>query len=411
MLKSSREDNINQLKCKNKKLRRLISQKPINRDNYNIPVVNFSSHELDVSGLKYGLHQRFTDKNKHIKGNIAVEFEALSSKLDTVINNDSKKNFHEYLTSVTNIMSNNVYRDKDNTFKLLNRLRKNEHIVVLSADKELFTVIFNKTDYVNKVNAMIDEGISKGKYVETVDSTHKDLKQFQDFLYRHFYRTKYFDGMRPISNQPARFFATAKMHKFDTIQDINIKDLKLRPIRDQTGTYISDASKVVAEFLKPLVRNEFTISDTLAFPELFKNVENSDDYEGVSYDVGYLFTSIPIKETIDYIIHKIYTKNVIGPMCKKPVFEKLLIKLTKECTFSLNDRLIKQIDGCPMGGSISVVFADIYMCKMEDDVVAPIKPIFYKRYVDDTYIRRKKHTKGELFEKLNSYHHNIKFTI
>ena len=33
MLRSSREDNINQLKCKNKKLHRLISQKPVNRDN------------------------------------------------------------------------------------------------------------------------------------------------------------------------------------------------------------------------------------------------------------------------------------------------------------------------------------------------------------------------------------------
>ena len=46
--------------------------------------------------------------------------------------------------------------------------------------------------------------------------------------------------MRPISNQPARFFATTKTHKFDTIQDINVKDLKLRPIIDQTGTYIYD---------------------------------------------------------------------------------------------------------------------------------------------------------------------------
>ena len=31
-----------------------------------------------------------------------------------------------------------------------------------------------------------------------------------------------------------------------------------------------------------------------------------------------------------------------------------------------------------MGGPISVVFTDIYMCKMEDDVVTLIKPIFYK---------------------------------
>ena len=64
-----------------------------------------------------------------------------------------------------------------------------------------------------------------------------------------------------------------------------------------------------------------------------------------------------------------------------------------------------------MGGLISVVFADIYMCKMEDDVVGPIKPLFYKRYVDDTYLRRKKNTEDELFEKLNTYHDNIKLTI
>ena len=38
----------------------------------------------------------------------------------------------------------------------------------------------------------------------------------------------------------------------------------------------------------------------------------------------------------------------------------------------------------PMGGPISVVFEDIYMYKMEDDVVAPLRPMFYQRYIDDT---------------------------
>ena len=98
-------------------------------------------------------------------------------------------------------------------------------------------------------------------------------------------------------------------------------------------------------------------------------------------------------------------------MCKKSIFKKLLRKLTKECAFSVNNRLIKQKDGCPMGGPISVAFEDIYMCKMEDDVAAPLKPIFYKRYLDDTYVGRKKNTTDELFEKLNTYHDNIKLTI
>ena len=38
-----------------------------------------------------------------------------------------------------------------------------------------------------------------------------------------------------------------------------------------------------------------------------------------------------------------------------------------------------------MGGPVSVAFSDIFMCKMEEDVVVPAKPIFYKRCIDDTF--------------------------
>ena len=79
--------------------------------------------------------------------------------------------------------------------------------------------------------------------------------------------------------------------------------------------------------------------------------------------------------------------------------------------FSVNSHLIKQIDGCPMGGPVSVIFSDIFICKMEDDVVVPAKPIFYKCHVDDTYISRKKNFNDELFLNLNSYHTNNKLTL
>ena len=50
------------------------------------------------------------------------------------------------------------------------------------------------------------------------------------------------------------------------------------------------------------------------------------------------------------------------------------MKLTKECVFSMNNKLIKQVDGCPMGDLVSVVFSDIYVSKMEEDTVTPMKP-------------------------------------
>ena len=84
------------------------------------------------------------------------------------------------------------------------------------------------------------------------------------------------------------------------------------------------------------------------------------------------------------------------------------VKLTTKCVFSANSRLIKQIDGCPMKGPISTVLSDIYICKMEEDIVTPSKPLFYKCYVDDTYVRRKTKKTDELDNVLNWYHQNIK---
>ena len=64
-----------------------------------------------------------------------------------------------------------------------------------------------------------------------------------------------------------------------------------------------------------------------------------------------------------------------------------------------------------MGGPLSVTFSDIFMIKMENDLVIPTRPVFYHRYVDDIYNRRKKNIEDSLFKALNSYYKNIKLTI
>ena len=38
-----------------------------------------------------------------------------------------------------------------------------------------------------------------------------------------------------------------------------------------------------------------------------------------------------------------------------------------------------------MGGPLSVTVSDIFIIKMENDIVIPKKPIFYRRFVDDIY--------------------------
>ena len=64
-----------------------------------------------------------------------------------------------------------------------------------------------------------------------------------------------------------------------------------------------------------------------------------------------------------------------------------------------------------MGATLSVTLSDMYMNKVENDIVVPRKPVFYRRFADDIYNRRKKNTEDELYHSLNNYHKNIKLTI
>ena len=51
-------------------------------------------------------------------------------------------------------------------------------------------------------------------------------------------------------------------------------------------------------------------------------------------------------------------------------FEKIIDETCyRHCTFKFNNRFLKQVDGCTMVGPLSVTFSDIYMKKMENDVV------------------------------------------
>ena len=115
----------------------------------------------------------------------------------------------------------------------------------------------------NHGKTMVKGGIKDGIYKETTDTILHDLKLFQDFLYRNFKDYKDYEIMRPVSNHPAQFYASAKTHIFHNINDVNLHQLKFRLIMDQTGTYTYNAPQVISINLKPLCINEYNIKDTL----------------------------------------------------------------------------------------------------------------------------------------------------
>ena len=51
------------------------------------------------------------------------------------------------------------------------------------------------------------------------------------------------------------------------------------------------------------------------------------------------------------------------------------------------------------------------MTKIEEEVVKPTNPSFYKRFVEDLISKKKNNKPDLLFENLNNHHPNIKYTI
>ena len=87
---------------------------------------------------------------------------------------------------------------------MLKPLKTNKDIVLLSGHKDSSVVILDTACYKEKVNRLINDGISKGLCViEENDNANELSKSFQNFRYRNFKKHDKYKEMRPTSSQPA----------------------------------------------------------------------------------------------------------------------------------------------------------------------------------------------------------------
>ena len=136
----------------------------------------------------------------------------------------------------------------------------------------------------------------------------------------------------------------------------------------------------------------------------------------VSYDVTSLFTNIPIDETIDLIINSIYLNIDTFHDLPKNIFKNLLKSVCKQSYFFFNNKIYLQTDGVSMGSPIGPLMANFFMNFLEVNFLqnCPLefKPLFYRRYVDDTFTLFNSIEEANKFlEYINQQHPNIKFTI
>ena len=133
-----------------------------------------------------------------------------------------------------------------------------------------------------------------------------------------------------------------------------------------------------------------------------------------SLDVCSLFTNVPLDETIQICLDKLYSLSDPPTFIPRAVLHKLLEFASKRSHFLFDGQYYDQIDGVAMLSPLEPVLANIFMCHFEERWVmnGKVRPSLWYRYVDDTFTMfDSKDTACEFLKYLNSRHHSIKFTI
>ena len=174
-----------------------------------------------------------------------------------------------------------------------------------------------------------------------------------------------YNAIRPQSTKPARAHGLPKTHKsFDNLPTF-------RPIIDTMGTAYKPLAKYLSTLLNPLTHNEFKLQDSFDAVVRIHNIPShlfTEGFRFVSFDVTSLFTNIPLRKTVNFILKRVYKDKCITTSLNKRSLKKLLLDACTKTPFSFNDQLYQQTDGICIGSPLGPTLADILMTAFEEEI-------------------------------------------
>ena len=296
---------------------------------------------------------------------------------------------------------------------LLRNLSKNKELIICKPDKGNGVVLLDRKDYVDSMMNILND---QTKFRLIQHNIEKFSRQVEDKLNNFLRKVKgsitdeVYKSVFPTGTGPGVLYGTAKIHK----PDFSTK-FQFRPIFASYSTPSYKLSKFLVPHLKPLTINEYTLENSYAFAEQISKIKNSNKFTMASFDVENLFTNVPLNETIDICVDKIFENNSSFLGLNLASFKKLLSLAVQNTFFIFNSCYYSQIDGVGMGLPLGPTFANVFLCKHESqwltDCPSSFKPFLYRRYVDDTFMlfRNPDHI-SKFLEFLNSRHPRIHFT-
>ena len=281
---------------------------------------------------------------------------------------------------------------------------------MLPADKGNTTVVLAAEDYRQKIEQLLGDAAYVKVQKDPTAVREKQMRKAIDEVHRSGNiseaRAK---KLKPSHSTAPRLYGLPKIHKEGT---------PLRPITCMIGSPAYETAAYLTKIISPVLgKSEYTVPNSSSFAEEVKRLKLSGSEEMVSFDVVSLFTKVPVQEAVEVICTKLSDDDTLFERSEMGVdaLRKLMLACLECRYFLCQGEFYEQREGAPMGLSLSVVLANAYMEHLEESVLrsSTMKPIIWRRYVDDTFILwpHGEDALHEFHQLLNSFSPSIQFTL
>ena len=381
----------------------------------NLTDISLTKQEKEV--LTLGLDFCIPKKINYIKHFLAFEklihkikqFSPSITPMNQVINGISTIAHNSY-NEISKLKTefNSVF--PSSAISVLKNLKERSSIIITKPDKGNGVVIMEKNSYINKVMELLQDHTKFKKIEEDVysyillleEKLNRVLRKLKGKLNGDVYEYLFARG-----SSPGILYGLPKIHKVGA---------PIRPIISCVKTFNYNLAKYLVPFIVQVSKNEYTVENSHAFAEDVKKMKFEDNVFMASLDVKSLFTNVPVKETIEIVLSKLFENvNYFQEFTRKE-FKQLLELASSESVFMFNDNLYRQLDGLSMGLPLAPCMANAFLSAHEinwlHDCPDSFKPLFYRRYVDDTFaIFNSEENANRFVNYLNGKHPNMQFTL
>ena len=279
--------------------------------------------------MPYGLDHHISSKTD--PNLIYAEFESYFQTIKHKITNLPKIQISHLKTKLRNTSEqyNNInvpYKEKE----IINKLKKNQNIMLLRQDKGRGIVIIDRNRYTNKCLNILN------------------TEQFRK-LGR--------DPTKLIEAKIQRAVRKIKSH----LSNQTINDLPLSSIISNIDAASHQLAKYLAKILSLLSTSEYTVANNTEFINHIKRMNIPKDHSFISFGAKFMFTYVSLDFTINVILNRVYNENEIHANIKTSEMKELLLLCTKNAHITLNNDIYQQCDGVAMASPLGPVIPWIWL--------------------------------------------------